>query len=671
MTEKKQEEHKPYIPGSTRYPELTIKAIVLGSLLAILLGASNAYLGLKIGQTITACIPAAVASMAILRLFRESNILENNMVQTMASAGEVMAAASIFTLPALIMIGYWKNFSYFETASITLVGGFIGILFSIPLRRALIVEKKLTYPEGVATAHVLAAGDNHGADIGILVKSGIFSAIIQFCQSGLQILTDSVSRWFVVKNTVFGFGSGLSAAMIGAGYIVGIRVGLGLATGALIMYGITIPTYSTIIGIPAEAANAHDAALMIKIPLRYMGVGAMLVGGLAALFSVLAPIKTGIMHAFSAFKNAGKESKIMRTDQDIPMKYVLIGTVALFIPVAFLIHHVLLEQGLPISSITYALAISASIIGTFIIGFLTASISGYLSGLVGNSATPLSGILIASVLLIAIILMAIIGSEVNFQENAEAALGVTAVVILITAIVASIGAVSCDNLQDLKSGYILGATPWKQQTGLFIGVIVSAIVITPVLKVLFEAYGMGGIFPREGMDPTKNLAAPQAVLIATVAKGMVAQALPYGMISLGGLISCAVIIFNKIMEKFGQQGTPALAVALGIYLPLDMSIPLFIGGLLSFLAMRKRDTLPSKQAQSAYSAGVLFASGAIAGEALIGIFLAVPFAALQSTTIFRFVPTCITPYVDSMSLVVIGILGWMLYRAGIGKRSNR
>lgn len=657
---------KPYVSADKTYPELTVKAIILGTILAAVLGASNAYLGLKIGQTITACIPAAVASMAILRLFRESNILENNMVQTMASAGEVMAAASIFTLPALIIIGYWRNFSYFETASITIVGGFIGIFFSIPLRRALIVEKKLTYPEGVATAQVLEAGDRHGSNISILVKAGLFSAIIQFCQTGLQILSDSVTRWFFVKNTVCGFGSGLSVAMIGAGYIVGIRVGLGLLCGAILMYGIAIPFYGLFAGLP-EAANAGDAAMMIKSQLRYIGVGAMLVGGVAALFSVLKPIKIGIMHAFSAFKNTGREEKTIRTDKDIPMKYVLIGTLLLFIPVAIFVHHVLMEQNLPISSGKYALTIVATVFGTFIIGFLTAAISGYLSGLVGNSATPLSGILIASVLLIAFMFMGIMGNDINFQENTQAALGVAAAIILITAVVASIGAVSCDNLQDLKSGYILGSTPWKQQTGLFIGVIVSAFVITPVLKVLFEAYGMGGVFPREGMDPAKNLAAPQAVLIATVAKGIIAKQLPYNMIAAGGLISVAVIIFNKIMANMGRVGTPVLAVSLGLYLPLDMSIPLFIGGLLSFLAMRHRAKMPEKKSQAAYSSGILFASGAIAGEALIGIFLAIPFAALQSTTIFRYVPDFIVPYIDYISLIIVGFLCWLLYRAATGR----
>lgn len=653
---------EPYVPANKTYPELTLKAIVLGIILAAILGGSNAYLGLKIGQTITACIPAAIISMAILGMFKKSNILENNIVQTMASAGEVMAAAAIFTFPALLMIGYWDSFSFLETALITVVGGFIGIFFSIPLRRALIVEEKLTFPEGVATAEVLKAGATHGGSIRLIMKSGIFSALIQFGQAGLQLLSSSLNFWFYTGNTVFGIGTGLSPVMIGAGYIVGLRVCLSLVAGAITMYWICIPLYGAIQGLP-EAGSATQTVMMLKSQLKYIGVGAMIVGGVAALFSVLRPIKFAIQKSFSTISKAGKNKSdtTPRTERDIPFVCVLIGLIVLFIPVYMIIDHLFSNLGLPLSSRTYLLTIALSLISTFVIGFLVASIAGYMSGLVGNSSNPVSGILIASVVLMASIFLLVIGTEINFTENTVAATGVAAAIILTIALIACIGVISCDNLQDLKSGYVLGATPWKQQIALFIGVIVSALIITPVLQILFEAYGMGGIYPREGMDPGQNLSAPQAVLIATVTKGMIGAEIPLNFIFVGGGIGIIAIIIDRILKRKGHGRFPALGVALGLYLPLDISVPIFIGGLISTWAARRR------KGKIAESNGILFASGMIAGEALMGIFLAIPFAAFQSTDVFKIVPDFLAPFVDWIGLVAVFWLGAILYRVGKGR----
>lgn len=660
----KQSLEKPYIPASQHLPELTFKAIILGIILAAILGGSNAYLGLKIGQTVTACIPAAIVSMAILRFFRQSNILENNMVQTIASAGEVMAAAAIFTLPALLIIGYWETFEYTQTAMIVILGGTIGILFSIPLRRALIIEEKLIFPEGVATAEVLKAGRADGSSAKPIVQGGVFAALIQFGQGGLQLLGDAFNFWGYKFKTVIGFGTGLSPVMLGAGYIVGIKVCISLIVGAIIMYGICIPITGLLEGVP-DADNAYAAAMALRGQLKYVGVGAMVTGGISALLSVLKPIRVAVSKSFATIfsKTDNKEDEI-RTEKDIPFVYVLIGLFLLFIPVYFLLDHLFKSFDLPLSTTTHTLTVMVALVLTFVIGFLVASISGYMSGLVGNSSNPLSGILISSVMLISLALIAIMSVEIDFSTNTKAAMSVAAGIILATALIACFGAISLDNLQDLKTGHVLGATPWKQQVALFFGVVVSGLVIVPVLQILFDAYGMGGIFPREGMDPSQNLPAPQAVLIATVAKGMVGEQLPMHYIMVGGSIGIVCAIIDTYMKKTGKGRLPALGVALGLYLPLEVSIPIFIGGLLSAWVAKNR------KHENGASRGILFASGMIAGEALMGIVLAIPFAAKQSTSVFRFVPDALAPYTDVLGLGATIMILMLLVKTGRGEKTQ-
>ena len=644
------EEVKPYIPATRALPEITLKAVILGVILAVLMAGANAYLGLKIGLTVSATIPAAVISMAILRFFRNSNILENNIVQTAASAGEVIAAAVAFTLPALLMMRYWTNFPFFLTTSLVTVGGLFGVLFSIPLRRAFIIEQPLKFPEGIATGEVLKAGDTvskEGAKD--LLVGGFVSALIKFSQSGLMIFEESLMTWTRAGKTVVGLGTGLSVVMIAAGYIVGVEVGVSMLLGNIIVWVMGIPIYGYLHGLPENAATAYDAAVGIwSSKLRMTGVGAMVVGGFWTLIYLIKPIKNAISSSFEMLGHLklGGSGHIKRTESDIPMSYVMGGIVLLTIPLMLIFHYIMSSSNLEISPLLHWSTIGGMTIASLILGFLGSAIAGYMAGIVGSSNNPLSGITIMVILSISLLLWMFLGFEVDFLSNTTKALAAAGMTIIFGAIVANAASISCDNLQDLKAGQIVGATPWKQQVMLMVGVVAGAIAITPILQVLFEAYGIGDVLPRPGMNPAQALAAPKAALMAAMAQGVFSQSLDWSMIILGGSIAIGVIILDTIMKHRNSRWRfPVLAVALGLYMPMEVVVPLAIGGFIAFFADKKLDKSRAtlgvdfhKAESHARRRGLLLCSGLIAGEALVGILLAGPFAAYQSTTIFKIAP---------------------------------
>ncbi len=679
---------EPFIPASL--PELTIKAFVLGIILAIVLAGSNAYLGLKMGQTISASIPAAVISMAVLRMFRQSNILENNIVQTIASAGEVVAAAMVFTIPALIVLGYWTTFDYWQITAIASIGGVLGVLYSVPLRRALIIEENLKYPEGVATAEVLKAGATKDVDgetkgAGLLITGAVGAALMKFCGAGLHILNETISGWFRVGGAVFGFSNGLSLSMLGAGYIVGMGVCMNLLLGGIIAWLIIAPLYGIFGGGPegfglTATAGAEDFAMAIRSEkLRYIGVGTMIFGGLWAIISLYKPIKTAIASSFTALKHArlGIGAKPARTDQDIPMTWVLAGVAFMTLPLGYLFNHVMVAANLPLSATMYTVTLVFLIFAALFIGFICAAIGGYMAGIVGSSSNPLSGITIGAILIVSFSLVLMLGHEITFGVVSKEVLSLAAVVIIIGGVVASAASLSCDNLQDLKSGQLVGATPWKQQLTLIAGVIAGALVVAPILELLYEAYGMGGVFPREGMDPTKALSAPQANLMASVAQGVFEHKMDWLLVIMGAGIGLAVLLFDRIVLAASNSSyrLSAMAVALGIYLPMDVVLPLVIGGAVSHFAQRSlrkkiaKET-PEVQERSIVLGerrGLLFCAGLIAGDALLGIVLAVPFATYQSTDILAIVGDSFSQ--TATILGTIGFAGFAYYLHILGSRT--
>ncbi len=671
---------KPYIPASETLPEITVKAVILGVALSAILAGANAYLGLKVGLTVSASIPAAVLSMAVLRMFREHNILENNIVQTAASAGESLAAGVIFTFPALILLEHWVGFPFLPTMGIALCGGILGVLFTIPLRRALIIEADLRFPEGVATAEVLKAGAEGGSGAKLIAAGGIAAALLKLSQTGLKIAQGSVHGSVTFGRSIFGFGTDLSPALLGVGYIVGPLVGCLLLAGGSASWLFGIPIYlatadpDTIAGIVGSNTGYSAAQAIWSAQIRFMGVGAMVVGGIWALVSLVGAIRAGIrssLEAMRAARSAGGTADIPRTERDMPINMVVIGTVALALPILAVFMLVIDRTALGVTPGLYWTALGIGTVFALTAGFLFASVAGYMAGLVGSSNNPISGVTIATILAISLILYFLFGSQIDFAVSRSQALSAAATAILVGAVVACAAAIAGDNMQDLKAGRILGATPSQQQIMQVIGVVAGALAIAPILGLLYQAYGLGGVFPRPGMDPNEMLSAPQATLMASVADGVFSRNLPWNMIAVGAVIAVLVIALDKSLETRGSSiRVPVLAVAVGIYLPLELEVPIFVGGLMAWLVGRavRKSSGDDAAVEKASHRGLLLASGLITGEALVGIMLAIPFAAAQSTDVLSIAPDGFGTISTLIGIAAgIGFTLW-LYRTSL--RSN-
>lgn len=578
--------------------EITVKSVILGILLSIILAAANAYLGLFAGMTVSASIPAAVISMGVLRLFKNSSILENNIVQTAASAGEALAAGVIFTIPALVLMGYWTDFDYVAIAEMAAVGGIIGVMFTIPLRRALIIEAKLTYPEGVATAEVLKAGEEAkgskegGKHLMMILKTALVGGVFKLMQQGFSMWNQSAETAFGFKNarggkTLFGFGGDLSPALLGVGYIIGLNISVLMIAGGLLAWIVVLPIYSTISGY-AGPINMDAASAIWSTQIRYLGVGAMVVGGLWSIVKLMRPLINGIKASLKAHTDNNNGVEMERTERDISIKWVIIIVALSSIPLFLLYLDVL--KSIPITLIMTAVML--------VFGFLFSAVAGYMGGLVGSSNNPISGVTIATILFSSLLLLLLMG-----KGSPEGAAGA----IIIGAVVCCAASIAGDNLQDLKAGHLLGATPWKQQIMQIVGTLAAAVTLGLTLDILHSAYVIG----------SETLPAPQATLMMSVAQGVFNGNLPWGMVGIGAALAVAIIIGDIILEKRGSSfRMPVLAVAVGLYLPISLSAPVFVGGLISYFT-KERIKNDSKK-------GLLFASGLITGEALMGILVAIP-----------------------------------------------
>ncbi len=616
---------KPVIPASQNLPEITVKAIILGIVLAVILAAANAYLGLFAGMTVSASIPAAVISMTIFSFFKRSNILENNIVQTAASAGEAVAAAAVFTIPGLVILGYWKEYNYWETLLICALGGTIGVLFSVPLRRALVVhgDKEIKFPEGIATAEVLKAGQGQEkGSLSAIVYAALTGGVLKFCQdAGLKLWASTLEVGARVGNSMAYFGLDLSPALLGVGYIVGLNIAILVFLGGALSWWIAIPLYAAFHGWPAGAHDAVEAANTLwSSQIRYLGVGAMCVGGFWALIQLRSQLLTGVKSGLQALKDEKGGSTIERTDKDMPMIWVLVFSFLAIIPLFFIYH-------LVVSKLAVSLVMAVIML---IAGFLFAAVAGYMAGLVGSSNNPISGVTIATILFASLVLLVFLGRG-NPAGPAAA--------ILIGAVVCCAASIAGDNLQDLKAGYLVGSTPWKQEFMLVVGVLSSAFVIAPVLHVLNLKYGVGIPFnatPAWIQAHPNPLPAPQATLMAAVSKGVFMGGLPWTMVAIGAVIAVGIITLDQYLKARGSEfRTPVLAVAVGIYLPFSLSTPILVGGMVAYFAARLRNKAAKGASKSLLTRlkaaeadgdkkGLLFASGLITGEALMGILLAVP-----------------------------------------------
>ena len=636
-------------------PQLSARAILLSIVLAMILAAANTYLGLFAGLTIASAIPAAVVSMAVLRVLGGGGILENNIVSTGASAGASIASGVIFTLPALIFLGAWKEFDYGWVLAIAGLGGLLGLLFSVPLRRSLIVEQQMGFPEGQAAAEVLRAGENPAQGAKLLASSAAAGGLIKFAAaSGLRLIPDT-AQWaaYAGKGIVY-LGTNLSPALLGVGYIVGFNIGLVMLIGGVIAWNIGIPVYAAwfLDGNPQLAAqvatlSALDAAAAIRAEeIRYLGVGAMLIGGVWTLFSIRKSILSGVRSGLAATRS-NVSAALVQTERDIPMKYVLIGILLFTLPLALLYHAIVGQAGV-------ALAMTLIMI---VAGFVFCSVSAYLAGLVGSSNNPVSGITICTILFASLVLAVLIG-------KGNAAGPVAAV--MIGAVVCCAACIAGDNLQDLKAGHLIGASPWRQQVMLGIGAISCALIMAPVLNLLLKAYGMGPATPAH----PQSLQAAQATLMEAVSRGMFGGQLPWDMVVVGACVGAILIICDEILKARGARfRVPVLAAAVGIYLPIDLSVPIFFGGVLAWLAERSFGAGASAGAAQGARKGMLFAAGLITGEALVGVLIAIPIVVTHRDDVFALPPSL--QFGGGLGLAILAGLALWLYRVATGRSSSR
>jgi len=633
-------------------PEITVKAVVLGVVLSVVLAAANAYLGLFAGMTVSASIPAAVVSMGVLRLFKRSNILENNIVQTAASAGESLAAGVIFTMPALVILNFWTGFDFLWVTLIAGFGGLLGVLFTIPLRRALIVEAQLKFPEGIATAEVLKSGQKtDGSGIKYIVQAAIAGGLFKLGGAGLRLWAEVFETARGVGGSIAYFGSNLSPALLSVGYIVGLNIAVLIFLGGLANWLVAIPICAGFQDWPVvggEKLAALEWAHQIWLgQTRYIGVGGMLVGGLWTVFKLKGPIVSGIKSGLAAYRDAGTKSvEIARTEKDMPMKWVLILIAVSVVPL-FVVYEVFVRQ----ISVTVPMAIVM-----LVTGFLFSAVAGYMAGLVGSSNNPISGVTIATVLVSALLLCVLMGKGAANGPPAA---------IIIGAVVCCAAAIAGDNMQDLKAGYLVGATPWKQQVMQMVGTVSAAFVMAPVLTLLLKAYGFAG-----HSSATENaLIAPQANLISSVAKGVFEGGLPWNYVFIGMVAAVAVIAADSYLQHRGSTfRMPVLAVAIGIYLPLQLEVPILAGGIINQVikSYHRRKNTAEQAAEISNRHGLLFASGLITGEALIGIVLAIPIVLAGRGDILAVVDK---PLGTWPGIVLLVGIGYWLFRTAVGGKS--
>ena len=645
---------QPVVPATVTLPEITVKAVILSVVLAAVLAAANAYLGLFAGMTVSASIPAAVASMAILRLFKRSNILENNIIQTAASSGEALAAGVIFTIPALLLVGYWSAFNYWQTASIATVGGLLGVLFTIPLRRALIVTAGLRFPEGVATAEVLkvavpaqtegversyAAPTQAAGDFRTLLTAALLGGAVKFGESGLRLWAESLEGAANIGRTVLYAGLNLSPALLAVGFIIGLNTAVVVFLGGVIGWLLLMPVYGLIDGLPPGKTGLAAAMSIWSGHIRYVGIGAMLTGGLWTLTKLREPVLKSLETLRDSYRAAGSSNPVVipRTEQDAPLPWIVVPFVLALLPMAWI--YTTVVSNVPIGLLMTAIMALAA--------FLFSSVAAYMAGLVGSSSNPVSGVTIATIMVASLLLVLFMGAGHPAGPAATLVIG---------AVVCCAAAMGGDNLQDLKTGHLVGATPWKQQIMQVVGVLTGAVVLVPVLSLLQAKYGIG--------EPTAShphpLSAPQATLMASLTRSVFGAGLPWPLVGLGMLIGILVILADRRLEARGSEfRLPVLGVALGIYLPLKLSATIFLGGVIAALASRAaaRSDDPSRR-------GLLFAAGLITGEALMGIVLAIPIAlgafwpGLSPDPFLLFEEP---PLGGWPGIVIVAVVGWLLY----------
>ena len=616
--------------------EFTLRGVLLGALITLAFTAANVYLGLKVGLTFASAIPAAVISMALLYRFKDSNILENNLVQTQASSAGALSAV-IFVLPSLLMLGLWAGFPFWQTALVCAAGGTLGVLYTVPLRRVMVVQSSLPYPEGVAAAEVLRVGQAQrepgAASTGQRSSGGMVSlawgtalaALFGFLSGGLRLLGDAVNFWLPAGNVVFRVAAGFSPALLAAGYLMGAAAGMATLLGLVLCWAVVVPWLMASSTLAEGQALSALALQLWSSKARFLGAGVIGISALWTVVTLIRPILAAMAQQPVRAASSSPRTVHDATDQDMPRHWMLlIGLVSLAVLWGVSDDFIATHLG-HLSGPARALLAAVCVLFTAVFGFVVAAACGYMAGLVGSSASPISGIGIIATILMGVALLMLHTWVPAFADGVAGQAGVGLVLFMVSVILA-MAAISNDNLQDLKTGYLVGATPWRQQVVLIIGCVVGAVVIPPVLNLLYHAYGFAGALPREGMDAQQVLAAPQATLMQQIAGGIFNGSLDWNMLGLGVAVGVAVIAVDVLLRRSGRGALPPLAVGLGIYLPPTIGMTLTLGAVLGW-AIQRRVRAYGVQRGSAWVAaaeerGLLLASGLIVGESLMGLLLA-------------------------------------------------
>jgi len=648
--------------------ELTIRGIILGALITVIFTAANVYLGLKIGITFATSIPAAVISMAVLKAFRDSTIQENNIVQTIASAAGTLSAI-IFVLPGLIMVGWWTGFPYWLSVAVIGIGGILGVMYSVPLRRALVTTTDLPYPEGVAAAEVLKVGAGvGGAEENrrglVLISGSTFVSALYFILAKTRLVTDAAAKNFRVGTGASGISTSFSMALIGVGHLVGVAVGLAMVVGMIISWVFVVPYWSHDPGLIAQAGGDLDKLVgsAFKLKARMVGAGTIGIAAIWTLLRIIGPIIAGIRSALAANRErkAGRGGDLPITERDIPIGIVSATILLSMIPIGLLLYA--FGNVAPISG-SPGITIVLSIIYTLIAGVVIAAVCGYMAGLIGASNSPISGVGILSILGISLILAALFR-----HASGEETKALVAFALFVTAIIFGVATISNNNLQDLKTGQLVEATPWRQQVALILGVVFGALVIPPILDLLNSSFGFQG---TPGAGPNA-LNAPQAAIISTIAQGVLGGSLDWPMIELGAAIGVVGVVVDEVLKRTSNRRLhlPPLAIGMGIYLPLDADLLIPVGAVLGWFY--NRWAMNSRSPAFAERMGVLMATGLIVGESLMGVVYAGAVGAAQKAgsaepaAVFALIPPYSSVIVVSLvvfSAAVAGLYFWTKGRA--------
>ena len=653
--------------------ELTVRGIIIGIIITLVFTAANVYFGLKAGLTFSTSIPAAVISMALLRGFRDATVQENNIVQTIASAAGTLSSI-IFVLPGLVMIGWWTGFPFWISFLICALGGILGVMYSIPLRRALVTNSDLPYPEGIACAEVLKVGSSSGKENAAEVEHGragllavlwgsIVSAVFAIIVS-THVFGSDVAQTFRIgrRGAVSGYDFALSFALLAIGNLVGLSVGIAMLIGAIIGWGWGVPYYSGLAGDFTTAA-AQVAAGTWSLKVRFIGAGTIGVAAIWTLLKLVKPVVQGLAGAMAAARarKAGKADTLPISERDIPIGIVGLVTLACMLPIGWVLGYFANTSGLGAHMTTLVIGGVAYVV---LMSFFVSAVCGYMAGLIGSSNSPLSGVGILVVLGAALLL--VVGVKPYVGPDASKAL--MAFALFTTAVIFNVAAIANNNLQDLKTGQLVDATPWKQQVALIIGVLAGALVIPPVLDLVNQAYGFVGA-PGAELRPNP-LPAPQAGLISSLAQGVIAANIDWGLIIIGAWIGVAIIVLDEILARTTRaMRVPPLAVGLGIYLPTASTLMIVVGAIVGWVFERRADRTAKPEATK--QLGILLASGLIVGESIIGV-------VISAIVVFSGVaaPLAIVGSAFDTPAIIIGglafaITAFVLYRwvLRIGSRS--